>query len=246
MRILLSLFLVFLSACASTDMTAYKSSLHTKIGTGHLEQNNIPAAFRELQIAVQLDPNNVVALNNLGLAYKARKMPKEALESLDKALKVQPAFTDAKINKAIILVDENRFSEAIEILKESSNDLTYQEPEKAFSQLGFAYYKMQNYKEALKTFERALYFNPQHCFSKKYYGLSLYYSNQFKNSIKSMEQSLFECTAKKNPELFYYLGMSYYKLGEIEKAKARLSTLVKEYSENENVPAANEILELMQ
>ncbi len=238
------MFCCFLVSCATQDNNLYKSTLHTKIGTGHLQNGNIPSAFRELQTAIMLDPNNAIAHNNLALAYKARKLPESALKSLDNALKIDPNFTDAKINKAAILIEEKKYAEAIPLLKESTEDLTYQTPELAYTQTALALYELGKYKESQKYAEKALYFNPNHCPAKKYFGLSLYSQAEYKKAAKSLEQSQLECTAKKYPEFLYFLGMSYYKLGEISKAKARLTELVADFDTEFEAPA-NELIDLM-
>lgn len=88
-----------------------------KEGEGALASRNYPAAYDSFREAVNLNPLSV--RSRLGLADAALKLhkEKEALQSLDKVLELEPKNKKAVREKAITLAKLGRYEEAFLILK---------------------------------------------------------------------------------------------------------------------------------
>ncbi|PJZ25307.1 hypothetical protein CH352_15435 [Leptospira hartskeerlii] len=88
-----------------------------KEGEGALASRNYPAAYDSFREAVNLNPLSV--RSRLGLAEAALKLhkEKEALQSLDKVLELEPKNKKAVREKAITLAKLGRYEEAFLILK---------------------------------------------------------------------------------------------------------------------------------
>jgi len=95
-----------------------------------------------------------VAYTNLANYYKEQKKLKEAAETLQEAYQNNPSSFRIITTYGIILVDEGRYDEAIDILKKGLALIDY-DPE-AWNYLGVAYWNKGNYDEALKAYEQAL------------------------------------------------------------------------------------------
>ena len=80
--------------------------VRTKLGTAHLQERHFPLAFREFFIAVELNPNNPVAHNQLGLTYILAGKIEQAEEHIKKALQLDPKYTDARINYSYLLLEQ--------------------------------------------------------------------------------------------------------------------------------------------
>lgn len=68
--------------------------------------------------ALKLDPNNVRALHNKGLAFFGLNKFHKSIESYDNALKVRPESLDIKLNKAISLNSLEKYETAKRLLDE--------------------------------------------------------------------------------------------------------------------------------
>jgi len=238
--------LVIFSGCATTDKKAHeRAMLHMQIGTGYLTNGQYPLAMQELLTAQQLDPNDPLILNNLGLAYYVRGKFKEAETQFRAAIKSESKYSDAKNNLGHVLIDTNRVQEAIKILHEVEGDLTYTTPEKTFSNLGMAYFKLGQYKRAEDYLSRSLELRRQSCATADYYGRTLFEMKRLVQSAQVLDQAIEYCRPEKFEEPIYFSAMSYFTLGEKEKARARIEELLKDYPKSKYVAKAQGMLELL-
>ena len=238
---------LFISACSSTSQKAEKERalLHLQIGTGYLSSGNYPLAMSELLKAEQLDPQNPYVMNNLGLAYFVRGKLKQAEDKFRAAIALSPGFSDAKNNLGRVLIDSNRAAEAIRVLREVEGDLTYQFPEKTFSNMGIAYHAQGNFKKAEEYLARSLEIRRQDCTTSGYYGRTLFDLKRLAQSAEVLDQAIEFCRKDKFEEPIYFSAMSYFTLGDKEKARARIEELLKDYPKSKYVAKAKGMLELL-
>jgi tetratricopeptide (TPR) repeat protein len=91
-----------------TSFTAHcpeKAEGWIKLGTAQLRARQYEAAERSFQQVVKLNPRPAMlaeAWNGLGLSQAWQRRPREALQSLDAALRQQTNYTPALLNQAII------------------------------------------------------------------------------------------------------------------------------------------------
>jgi type IV pilus assembly protein PilF len=248
MRFLLILLAsIFLAACTSVSKdNKERASLYLKIGTGHLAQGNYPQALTELLKAEQLDPKNPMVLNNLGLVYYLRGHLPKAETKFREAIQAEPRFSDAKNNLARTLMDQKRYPEALKLLHAVESDLTYQAPEKTFSNLGMAYFEQGQYKKAEDYLARSIEIRRQNCTTTHYYGRTLLELKRLKESAEALDQAVEYCRPNRFEEPLYFSAMSYFSLGEKEKSRARLDELLKEYPKSKFVGKAKGMLELLE
>ena len=247
MRIVL-LATFMLAACSSTPstQTRERAALHMQIGTGYLSKNMYPQAMSELLRAEQLDPKNAYIQNNLGIAYYVRGRHKQAEEKFREAIRFEPQFSDAKNNLARALIDQKRYPEAIKWLRETEGDLTYQTPEKTYSNLGMAYFEMGNFKLAGEYLERSLQIRRDSCTTANYFGRVLFETKKVRESARILDQAIEFCRASKYEDPIYFSAMSYFSLGEKEKTRARIDELLKDYPKSKYVAKAKGMLQLLE
>lgn len=236
----------FLFSCASKKIDRRKSKLHTKIGTSSLKTGNIPNAFRNLFLAVEYDPDNSVAHNNLALAYFARKKNKKSLEHFNLALSISPKYTDAMNNKGRLLISMKKYPEAINNLEQAAKDLTYPVPERVLTNLSQAYFKNKNWTMAEFKSKQAIELNRKYCPPYIYYGRSLFEQNKYNESAKILDQTLELCKKLKIVSAYYFSGMSYFKLGDLSKAKARMTEVIQRFPKSKYYSKADELLKMME
>lgn len=84
-------------ATRSAEPTA---SSWTLLGLANLKKNQTGAAIAAFQNALTLEPDDAIALNNLGNAYFAEGRRDEAIAAFEQAIGVQPDFATAQENLA--------------------------------------------------------------------------------------------------------------------------------------------------
>ncbi|APR75003.1 TPR domain protein [Minicystis rosea] len=97
---------------------------------------------------------------------------KEAEAFARRALEAAPEHRDAKNALGVILVHEQRYEEAIHILKPLTEDLVYASPESAWGNLGWAYLQRGSTDEALDALRRAVAVQPLFCVGQYRLGLA--------------------------------------------------------------------------
>jgi tetratricopeptide (TPR) repeat protein len=71
-------------------------------GKNLIEQGDPEGAIRSFTKAVRLHPNDTWALNNRGLAYRQLGKTEKARADFEAALRIDPAFEQAKVNLAAL------------------------------------------------------------------------------------------------------------------------------------------------
>ena len=245
---LISIALAFTFFACSTEKKASdkeKSLLHLQMGTSYLMKGSYPQALRELLDAERLDPNNPTIQNNLGLAYLVRGKIDEAEVRFTKALSLDSKYTDARNNLGRLYIDVGFLDKAIIELEKAASDLTYEEPEKSWANLGQAYFLSAQYEKAKIAFHNSLKGRKENCFTMNYYGKTLFELKQYKTASQSLDQAIRLCQKTPLDEPHFYSGLSFYKLGDLEQARARFKELLVLHPKSKYVQKANEILEIM-
>lgn len=234
-RSLVLILCLFTLGCATSSVPENKkrSTLHTQIGTSLLTNGKFPEALGELLKALELDNENAIAHNNIALIYLFRERLDLAENHLQSAVRLQPNYTEAKNNLGRVYIESGKLDAAINVLKQATEDLTYTEPEKTFSNLGLAYFKKNQYAEALEATEKALQFDRNRCVSLNLYGRVLYAQKQYQAASASFDQAIDRCKEKDFAEPHYYSAMSYLRAGRTELAKSRFQDVAKMFPTTE-------------
>lgn len=241
------IFAIFsaLGCATATQGDHERAMLHLQIGTGYLSSGNYPLAMSELLKAESMDPKNPLILNNLGLAFYVRGKLKQAEEKFRAAIRAENRFSDAKNNLGRVLIDSGRPTDAVKVLREVEADLTYQFPEKTFSNLGIAFFSQGQYKKAEDYLSQSLEIRRQSCTTADYYGRTLLEMKRMSQAAQALDQAIEFCRVDKFEEPIYFSAMSYFSLGEKEKSRARLEELLKDYPKSKYVAKAKGMLELL-
>lgn len=229
--------------CASSSKKE-ESLVYLKLGTTQLIQGNYQQALSSLIQAEQLNSDDPIVQNNLGLAYFVRKEFVRAETHLRKAIDLNPKYTDARNNLGRVHIELTRYDEAIAELGEVIKDLSYTTVEKGYVNLGLAYIKKGEPSKALVQLKKGIDANRKFCPAHNYYGEALFGLQKYQEAAESFETALKLCN-NNYEEAHYNSGLSYYKIGQKEKAKARLEEVVKLYPESEVAGKARAMLKII-
>jgi len=243
--VLTILLTLLLSACASTSKNKERAEFMLRTGTAHLVRGNYPAALRDLLAAEKLDPRNPVVQNNLGLAYFVRDRYDLAETHIAKAIELDPKYSEARNNYGRVLIELARYNEAIRQLEIVTQDLTYQQPEKAWINMGLAHFRQGQFARARDKFAESIRIQRQSCLGQTYFGRSLLELGQYDRAAATLDAAVEFCKDDGLEDPQYFSGISYYKLGRTDKAVARMEEILRLYPRGTYAKKAEEMLKIM-
>src|SRR5215510_9007761 len=139
---LLLLCFVMLSACVGTQRPgthARSAQDHYSQALQYLAAGAAEPAVKELNDALKLDPTNAEFYNALAFAYHYEGRYQFALTHYTKALELAPGYAEAHVNLAALYLDLGRWDDAVSQGREALKISYYQNPEKAYNNIGLAY-----------------------------------------------------------------------------------------------------------
>ncbi|HDM43064.1 MAG TPA: tetratricopeptide repeat protein [Firmicutes bacterium] len=83
-------------------------------GNRYLDEGEVDRAYATFKDILEIDPDNALAHNNLGLVYKEKKLYFTAKEEFEKALELLPNYYKALNNLGSILYLQGKYEKAIE------------------------------------------------------------------------------------------------------------------------------------
>lgn len=229
--------------CVTSQKNREEAELRMQLGSGHLAKRNYPAAIRELQLATELDPNNAQAHNNLGLAYFFRDRYELAERALRRALEISPKFNEARDNLARVLIEQGRPDEAIRDLRIVLSDLTYPSADRAWANMGLAYFRRGDFAQARMKFAEAIRMNRENCFAHTLYGRAQLEMGEFRAATESLDNAIQICKDAEFDEPHYFSGLGYLKLGDTGRGLARLEEAIKLFPRGKYAQRAKSMLQ---
>lgn len=241
----ISMFCLLLAACATTEENKQLAYNHFKIGVTFQAKDQKEQALQQLLLARDLDPDNEMIQNHLGLAYYFLKEYELAVVSFKNALAIKPNFSEAQNNLGRTYVDLNDFQNARLHLTMAANDLTYPHKDKVWVNFGLSYFNQNDFKNSQTYFLKAISANRNNCLAYNYYGRAQIELEKFDKAVKAMDQAIYHCQLKGFDEPYYYGAISYFRLGYKAKAIARLQEGRKLFPDGPNKEKINEMFNLM-
>ncbi|MGQ9705427.1 MAG: tetratricopeptide repeat protein [bacterium] len=90
-------------------------------GNKYLENGDIEKALDIFKKIINIDSNNALAHNNLGLVYKEKGLYYTAMEEFQKSIELMPYYYKAMNNLGSVLYLQGNYEEAIEEFKKAIN-----------------------------------------------------------------------------------------------------------------------------
>jgi Tfp pilus assembly protein PilF len=142
-------------------------------GGSNFREGRVSLGLASLQEAVQLDPENAVYHNALGVAQLQLRRWPEAQASFEKAIQLDGAYAEAYHNLGLALARQGRLDQAIASYRKALTFPTYPSPELAYHNMGDAYLRLGKLREAEESLRQALQLEPKNQFSHYLLGVVL-------------------------------------------------------------------------
>lgn len=167
-----------------------ESLIHYQLAADSLKNRRVEAALAELQRAIDLDPENPEAWNLMGIIalqqgaeYMAQLEVQACLKGADaetvrrdatarfkeaeqrfrKAVELRPGYSEGWNNLAVAALHLQEYGEAARAGTEALKDVTYNAPELARANLGWAYFHQKQIQNAWKELNDAVSRSPGFC-----------------------------------------------------------------------------------
>lgn len=139
----------------------------------NIREGRISLGLASLQEAVELDPDNAVYRNALGVAQLQLRRWPEAQASFEQAISIEPTYAEAYHNLGLAYASQNQLDKAIASYRKALTFPTYPSPELAYHNLGEAYLRQGKLKEAEESLRQAIQLAPKGQFSHYLLGVVL-------------------------------------------------------------------------
>ncbi|OKH44640.1 hypothetical protein NIES2130_37820 [Scytonema sp. HK-05] len=175
--------------------------------------------------AIQLNPNDATAYNNLGNALREQNKLDEAIAAYNKAIQLNPNDATAYNNLGNALREQNKLDEAIaaynKAIQLNPNDAT------AYNNLGNALREQNKLDEAIAAYNKAIQLNPND--PTAYNGLGVALSDQ-----KKLDEAIaaYNKAIQLNPNYAY----AYNGLGNALRQQNKLDEAIAAYNKALNLP----------
>ena len=224
MKKLISLFLLVL--CVSL----YASEAEDLVDAAHkkLHKKDYEGAIRDLQKAIELDPDLAIARNNLGLAYFYQGKMEDAVREYSKAIKME-------VNEAVTMLAFFNRANAYRFLKEYDKSIAdlgkvielREKDKEAHFMRGWNYLAKHDYKKAEADFRKAIEIHRPYVQAHNYLGIVYLKQNDFKKAVECFSKAL-ELTPEDQyyPDAYACRGQAYLAMNDLTRAIIDFSEIV--------------------
>ena len=168
--------LLFLVGCATGKEAEVRKiqarNAYEQAGS-NIREGRISLGLAALQTAVELDPDNALYRNSLGVVQLQLRRWPEAQVAFEKAVELDPGYAEAYHNLGLVMAAQDRLDQAVAYYRKALTIPTYPTPELAYHNLGQAYLRQGKLKEAEEALRQAIQLEGKNQFSHYLLGVIL-------------------------------------------------------------------------
>ncbi|MDW8032486.1 MAG: tetratricopeptide repeat protein [Aquificaceae bacterium] len=229
-KLFLLFFLLFSCAVKEEEKGKAQWQYYYDLGMSSYMAKNYSEAIANFFRASQLAPNEPKVWNALGLAYMEVQEHQKSETAFLRALQVDKAYTEAKLNLGVLYYRQRQYERSISTLREVLEDEAFPQKHMAFYYLGKAYQAMGNIKEYINNLRRATAYNPM--FADAQLELAQAYENEGDYaSAKNVYLSLIN-NGLVSPTIDLSMARVEYMLGNYASVKSHLKRVLEDKQTN--------------
>lgn len=181
-----------------------------------LLRGNHRQAVDEIEAAKSINRGDPEIYNIEGLIYFSLKQYDQAEGYYEKAIELNPNYSEARNNLCGLYLAAGKWDAAIEQCSKAASDVFYKSREKALTNLGVVYFKKGDIDKAKENYQKALEINPAFAYTHNELGKlhmatgnDLQAIGEFRKAINSFD---------KYDEAHFNLALAYLRTGKRESA----------------------------
>jgi Tfp pilus assembly protein PilF len=137
-----------------------RSRAHYDLAVDHLGNGRDAQALREFLAASEYQPEDPWIHLGLGECYRRKSLYQDSERHLLKAIELKPHFQTAQLNLSALYAHMQRYEDSALWAQKLIDDPTYPAPWRAYTNLGWAHFRLGRTEPARKAFETALEYDP--------------------------------------------------------------------------------------
>lgn len=221
-----------------------KGNIYLDAGTTALVNSDYTEALRNLLTAEKFLPDSPAVWNNLGLAYYGKNEINKAQNAWERALEIDPKFSDARNNLGAMHLQQNKLKEAEKEFKIVLKDLLYDKIPQTNYNLAIIYLRQgqnllaeQHLRLAVK--ENEFYCNAWESLArlKQKEGNTLEALDSWKKSVTGVCYS--------NPAAHFEIASMYLNAKDAKSTKIKLLEIIEQFPSTQWARKAEAKLQLI-
>lgn len=221
-RLALLVLVLALGGCIGPKRQA-RAQAHFDLGSVYLSESNPEGAIVELRQSAKFDPRSWATWDKLGLAYMAKGAGAEAQDAFERGVKLAPDNAQILNNYGLLLLEQKKLGQAIEVFNHALEDLTYKKPALVLNNLGFALYLDGQYDLALQRLSEAVERLPSLCPARFHRGLVNQARGDLNAAIADLDAVIQTCK-EGAPGAYYHAAEVLIAQGNLSAASVYLRT----------------------
>ncbi len=146
-------------------------SIYYLLGYAYGELKEYNKAITTYQKAIEINPKNDDAYNNMGITYGNLKEYDKALTAYQKAIEINPQKDEAYNNMGIAYRNLKEYDKALTAYQKAIE--INPKDDSAYNSMGNAYSDLKEYDKALTAYQKAIEINPK--YDKAYFNMGIAY-----------------------------------------------------------------------
>lgn len=222
-KIVYILFLMTLLSCSNKakNENLNMGKMYFDQGTQHLMNGSYSEALKYLLQSQSYIPEDDEMLNHLGMAYFFNGDSDHAIETISKAIKVNPKNSNAKNNLATVFMNLGKRDQAKLIYNDVTKDLTFDNLHRTYYNLGLIALKENDPASALRLFNSSLLKDPSFCLS--HFEIAKLIADSKKSLEHYSQAALGECLG--NFEIQHEFAKALIQNKRYDEAKIRIDEM---------------------
>ncbi len=235
-----------LAFCASAQKKQAKSrekdpQYQYNLGLFYLNGNSVDQALKYLDKSLALNPRSYLAWNAVGLARSIKADLPGSAAAFQKALEINPGFTEARNNLGSIYQEMGFADKAEAEFRKALEDPAYLSLELPHYNLARLYYTMERFDDANDEIERSIQLKPRFAMAYNLKGLILERKGNLPGAVDAYGQAV--KLVPDEPTFSFNFGAALFKNDELEKAKEVLERISPRINDPETKAKLREYLE---
>ncbi len=201
---------------------------YLELGRQAFEGRDYVSAIKNFELALRGNRNFADVLNLLGVSYYIVGRYDDAVKALKKALEINPRYTEAALNLAVVYNEKGDFDESQKVYALAKYAVKDEETPymdhhvkgklaNMYAEIGDIYKDFGLYDKAAEEYKKALTLRPEFVDIKTSLGAVYRDMGDFSRSLKELKEAVAMNPAFSRSRI--QLGLTYYTMGEDSKAK---------------------------
>lgn len=238
--------IIILAACSSGKVNKQQQNArsHYLLGASAMAENNPTEALKQFQLAEKADSGDVEIQASLAQAYMQKQAYALAEKHFLKALDLSDGAPQYYNNLGALYLTMERYDDAITAFRTAAENLLFAAPETAWTGIGYAYFKKQDYAAAEQNYLKARELNPRYPQVMFRLGELHYSQNRASEAFAAFARTV-ELAPQYMPG-HYWLGLASMKLHDNGRARQAFQETIKLAPESEQARLARNYLKILQ